>query len=98
MHGGNFFFPFFILESEYVENFQETARCQNCTHTFFHDESVSSIIHVYIPEDMLDMTKKIPLGETVKVICLMEYSEIDERLIITAEMINPISKVEVLII
>lgn len=47
---------------------------------------------------MLDMTKKIPLGETVKVICLMEYSEIDERLIITAEMINPISKVEVLII
>ena len=46
---------------------------------------------------MLLSTKQIPIGEKVKICCSMQYTEIDEKLIITAEKIGKICSANVVI-
>ena len=72
-------------------------RCQNCTYTSFDNDEISSTLHISIPNNMLLSTKQIPIGEKVKICCLMQYTEIDEKLIITAEKIGKICSANVVI-
>lgn len=76
---------------------QEQNHCDGPVTSCFHGDTVTSTLHVSIPDDLVELMEFFTTGNMIKIKCRMGYSYTDRCFRLTVQDMEKISSVEVVV-